>query len=73
MLKKDGVGQYKDKVGNLYQGQWVDDQRCGFGRQTYATGERYHGTFDTNVLTLCLALTVTPQHFPVLESTRRLF
>jgi hypothetical protein len=47
-IQKDGVGQYKDKNGNVYQGQWQDDQRSGFGQQTYATGERYRGTHPTS-------------------------
>lgn len=48
-MQKDGVGQYKDKNGHLYQGQWQDDQRNGFGQQTYATGERYRGKKESQL------------------------
>ena len=45
-LKKSTLNTYE--IGVKYTGDWDDNQRCGFGSQTWSNGTRYEGEWKND-------------------------
>lgn len=54
MTKKTGKGiyTYSSKPGNptgdIYDGEWLNDKKKGFGTYTYVDGDKYEGSWDND-------------------------
>jgi hypothetical protein len=46
---RQGAGTCRYENGDVYHGQWSDDERCGGGTLSYANGNVFEGVFTSNV------------------------
>lgn len=46
---KHGYGVYKWKSGNVYKGQFVNDQREGHGIMIWSDGTKYEGNWKNGI------------------------
>ena len=44
-FKRHGWGVYQDTSSYRYEGDWLDDDRTGYGRETRENGDIYEGQF----------------------------
>ena len=48
--KREGAGILCDQNGNIrYKGDWVNDQREGFGKYNYENGDYYEGQWKNGL------------------------
>lgn len=43
---REGKGKNIDEDGTIYEGEWSEDFKHGFGEEVYRSGEKYVGTFE---------------------------
>ena len=48
------VGKYMWHVGNMYEGDFVMDERDGFGVYRWADGSMYEGQFSNSMRYVCM-------------------
>ena len=46
---RHGYGKYMFETGELYVGNWVNDQQCGEGEMYYPSGSWYKGLFKNDL------------------------
>jgi len=46
---KNGYGEFRWSSGNVYKGNYKDDQRNGFGEMIWADGTRYIGEWKKGI------------------------
>ena len=56
-MKRHGVGKLILASGNVYEGQFIDDEMTGVGVYTWKDGSKYTGEFVKGVCLLQLLVT----------------